>query len=70
MAAILPRIKLLPCICTNVYLFVSTTLKFQPSEKKKEVEALVSAIEILGATLEEACLKKGIIFSADLHPIF
>jgi hypothetical protein len=27
------------------------------------------AIEILGATVEEACLKKGIFFSADLHPI-
>jgi hypothetical protein len=25
--------------------------------------------EILGGTLEEACLKKGDIFSADLHPI-
>jgi hypothetical protein len=28
----------------------------------------VGAIEIPGAVLEEACLKKG-IFSADLHPI-
>jgi hypothetical protein len=26
-------------------------------------------IEIVGATLEEACSKKGRIFSADLHPI-
>jgi hypothetical protein len=29
----------------------------------------VHTIEILGATLEEACLKKGVFFSADLHPI-
>jgi hypothetical protein len=29
----------------------------------------VRCIEILGAMLEEACLKKWIIFSADLHPI-
>jgi hypothetical protein len=30
----------------------------------------VGAIEILGTTLEEACLKKGIIFSADLHTMY
>jgi hypothetical protein len=29
----------------------------------------LAAIEILGAALEEACLKKGRIFSADLRPI-
>jgi hypothetical protein len=30
---------------------------------------MVAAIEILGAAMEEACLKKGDIFSADLLPI-
>jgi hypothetical protein len=34
-----------------------------------EIHIFVHGIEILGATLEETCLKKGIIFSADLHPI-
>jgi hypothetical protein len=29
----------------------------------------VANIDILRATLEEACLKKGEFFSADLHPI-
>jgi hypothetical protein len=30
----------------------------------------VLAIEILGARLEGACLKKGRIFSAELHPMY
>jgi hypothetical protein len=29
----------------------------------------VKTIEILGAALEEACLKKGEFFSEELHPI-
>jgi hypothetical protein len=36
---------------------------------KDKVQEWVTTIEILGATLEEACLKKGDFFSSDLHPI-
>jgi hypothetical protein len=35
----------------------------------RDVADYMVVIEILEAMLEEACLKKGRIFSADLHPI-
>jgi hypothetical protein len=38
------------------------------SGKERELYGVLT-IEILGATLEEACLKKGEYFSADFHPI-